>query len=252
MWMGQHVAFLAKPNWQRDSELAHWQHLIYDLTDHARTALRRKSTLVIERESEHPLHRFMGACVTASLKVYIESRLLEYHDLYQILCHEKCPQTTRELVNPLAIPRESDKDEKLYNRDGKKIEHAIIPDHLFAVQGDSTRVTFYVIEIDRGTETTKDTSRTSLGRKFKHYDTALDKRSFEKHFGFPGIIKVLIVTNSKHRRDNLARYYKKHGKHPDDLLFSYTQGHDFDYGWRIPPLLYFEWVDGNANPVSLI
>lgn len=203
----------------------------------------------------------MGACVTASLKIYIESRLLQYKDLYAVLCHERCPQATRELENPLAVPREPDKDEKLYDKKGHKIRHTLIPDHLFVIQGDTMLPTFCAVEIDRGTETTKDTARTSLGRKFAHYDNAFTTRAFENHFGFPEIrdkhrvpknIYLLIITNSRHRRDNLARHYKQHHQYPDRVLFSYTEGYDFDFGWEIPPLLHFEWVNGKGEPVQLV
>jgi hypothetical protein len=248
--MGQHVTFLTKPKWQQDAVQANYQPIIYDLTEHSKARLLTRGILVTPRESEHPLHRFMGACVMASLYLYVQSRLLEYHDLYKILCHPNCPTNIRQLDNPLAIPREPDKDEKLYDQKGKKIQHALIPDHFFAIQGDTMRPLFCAVEIDRGTETTQDTSRTSLGRKFKHYDRALDTEAFQKHFGIPYAPKILIVTNSKYRRDNLVRYYNS--KHPTQYLFSYTEGNDFSYGWRIPSLLYFTWKDGNGKDAVLV
>jgi hypothetical protein len=228
----QPVAYLARPDWQGDEKD---RPVIYALNPLSEAVLLSRGIPVIRR-NDHFIHRFMTACVGASLKLYLESRRCEYHDRFKILAHPRCPADTRTQDNPLIIPAGGG---------------YLVPDDFFAVQGE--RLWFYAVEIDRKTETIDDTpvAKTSYGRKLKTYIEAIKTRAFSRHFGIPNNVKVLTVTSNERHMHGMIRYYRSLGEPAlaDRFLFSHADG--FGAAWRVPPLLYFTWRDANGSQVAL-
>lgn len=228
------VSYLSRPDWQQATGTANYQPIIYDLNPLSQAVLEERGVRIINRADYH-LHRFMGACAGASLKLYLESQRFAYSDLHEILNHPKCPPDTRKLDSPLAIPV-----------NGK----ALIPDDLFAIEKD--KPSFYAVEIDRKTESiTSDVAKTSIARKMEHYIEALKGRAFYHHFGIPdGRVFILIITTNPTHMKNMQAYARTLDiAFAKRLFFSWTPG--FGKNWSVPGLIYLKWEDVEGEPVQL-
>src|SRR5205085_8072928 len=106
-----------------------FQPNIYDLTARGLAVLAERSARLNNRTDPF-LHRFMGASVTASIEIAAKRSGYLYADLSRLLAHEKCPEATRRVPNPLAIPTT-----------GKHV----VPDAIFGLQKD--RPSFLAVQI---------------------------------------------------------------------------------------------------------
>jgi hypothetical protein len=231
---GEHITYLSKPAWQGTDKS---RHFIYDLTDYSEAVLDDLGTRVIRRKREHPLHRFMGATVSASLAIYINAQRREFHDRNRILAHESTPEKTRDIHYPFTVNTTSG---------------AIEPDDFFAVQEPSSTKApnFYAVEYDRHTETMEDSkAHTSYGRKLKHYIEALNEQAFQKHLGIPNKLKVLTITNNERHKKNMQKYAASINAGPR-FLFAHVEGFS-SYGWNIPPLMLVRFETADGTPVEL-
>jgi hypothetical protein len=226
------ISYLSRPDWQGQDKS---RPLIYDLNPISRGVLEERGVRVINRTDYH-LHRFMGACVGSSLKLYLESQRFGYSDLDEVLAHPKCPPATRELDNPLTIPLGS---------------VALIPDDFLAIESD--KPFFYAVEIDRKTESIDTKIATSsIARKFEHYIQAFASRAFYHHLGIPeGRVSVLIITTNRIHKSNMQTHLRKaHPEFAHRFLFTSVSG--FGKNWQVPKeLLYLKWEDGNGNEMQM-
>ena len=175
----------------------------------------------------------MASTVSASLKLYLESQRLEYHDRNAILNHPKCPQATTDIDYPFSIP---------------VADTAVEPDDFFAIQNGPP--TFYAVEYDRKSETIEDRkARTSYGRKLKNYIEAIKSRAFSKHLGIPNNLKILTITNNERHKKNIQAYSKELGEYPDRFLFAHVDG--FGYDWKIPPFMLMRFTTADGREVQL-
>ncbi len=229
--------YLDRPEQQWASVDGRFQPNIYDLTPRALAILAERGIRLNQR-SDPFLHRFMGAATAASIQLAAECRQLKFADFAAILAHPKCPEPTKTALNPLAIPAK-----------GKHV----IPDNLFAVQGE--RPSFYAVEIDRRTESiASDTAKTAYGRKLHGYIDILANRTYRAHLGIPKLHILTVTTNSLHLQHMLDFYHSlnapEFAKH-----FLFKSISNFGANWHVPPIMYElfnePWIVADGSRVQI-
>src|SRR5205823_2974073 len=153
---GNTAGYLQKPQQQWACGDARCQDTIYDLTPRSLAVLADRG--IASRPRTDPfLHRFMGACVSASMRLAAGARGCRYGSKDEIFGHPKCPPDTREAANPLALPIWSSAAGRF-----------LVPDDLFVIQYPGPKPRFFAVEIDRRTESIdSDTAKTAYGRKLQ-------------------------------------------------------------------------------------
>jgi hypothetical protein len=240
-WEGEnnevHISYLSKPDFQNRPGAQFGIPVIYDLNPLSIAVveeLRDPARSRIIRHTDPDIHRFMGACCLASNKLYLESQRYTYRNLAQLLEHEKCPEATRRLPNPLCL-----------EVNGQKL----VLDHIFAKEREE--LALHPWETDRKTESiTSDIANSSIGKKIKLYDAAIQNDLFYHHLGFPRkkVYPTFITTNPQHMR-NMAAEAAKYPTAPF-FRFSWTPG--FGKAWQVPKqLIWLEWIGADGRPVAL-
>src|SRR6266567_2907706 len=150
------AALLSRPPQQFASYEARYQHVIYDLTRASRALLAERDTYYAPEKADPFLHRFMGACVSASIELACREAGIRYITKEEILSRQTCPETTRRSSNPLAI------------NTGDK---TLIPDDLFGLQYPDKSYRFFAVEIDRNTESIerRNLTQNTFGKKIDYY-----------------------------------------------------------------------------------
>lgn len=211
--------YLYRPEQQWASIEGKFQPNIYDLTPRALAVLAERGVRLNNRTDPF-LHRLMGATVTASVEIAARRNGYVFADLSRLLAHEKCPEATRRLPNPLAIPAA-----------GK----CVVPDAIFGVQKD--RPSFYAVEIDRRTESiNSDTAKTAYGRKLLGYLDILENRTYRSHLGIPSFV-VLTVTTSLLHLQGMLNFYRSLGASKYARHFWFKSVSGFSANWRVPPVM---------------
>jgi hypothetical protein len=229
--------YLYRPEQQWASIDGRFQPNIYDLTPRALAVLAERGARLANRTDPF-LHRFMGACVNASINIAADRTGYTYADIARLLAHEKCPEATARVANPLAIPTS-----------GKHV----IPDAIFGLQMD--RPAFYAVEIDRRTESiNSDTARTAFGRKLYGYLDILENRTYRAHLGIPNLRILTVTTNALHLKHMIDFYHSLNaGKYARHFLFKSVPG--FTASWRVPPVMYDlfndPWTAADGSQVQL-
>jgi Replication-relaxation len=217
-------AFLIRPLQQFASFEARYQPLIYDLAPKAERALVERGLFAryATRRSDPFLHRFMGACVSASIEMGCKRHGLRYIGKEEIFASTKCPAATKESPNPLAIPIS-----------GFAGGRALIPDDLFGIQYGQQFYRFFAVEIDRNTESIEQRKlgQSTFGRKVHAYFDVFAKRTYRTHWGIPNL-RVLSVTTSRIHRDNMLDFLAKQAGPTARFLFQ--EHKDFGTNWRVP------------------
>jgi Replication-relaxation len=230
--------YLFRPDQQWASLDGKFQPNIYDLTPRALAVLAERGTRLANRADPF-LHRFMGACVNASIQLAAEKKGYTYADLARLLAHEKCPEAARRSPNPLAMPAT-----------GKYV----IPDAIFGVQKD--KPFFYAVEIDRRTESiASDTAKTAYGRKLHGYLDILENKTYRAHLGIPNL-KILTVTTNPLHLQHMLNFYRTLNAPIYAQHFLFKAIPNFGANWRVPPVMYdlfnSPWIaaDGSQQPIG--
>jgi hypothetical protein len=229
--------YLYRPEQQWASLEGNFQPNIYDLTARALAALAERGARLNNRTDPF-LHRFMASATTASIEIAAKRKGYTYADLARLLAHDKCPEATRTLPNPLAIPVS-----------GKHV----VPDAIFGIQQE--KPSFYAVEIDRRTESiNSDTAKTSFGRKLHGYLDILENRTYRSHLGIPNFTILTVTTNALHLRSMLNFYHSLNApKYARHFLFKSVPG--FTASWRVPPImlgLFNEpWIGADGSQVQI-
>lgn len=202
---------LVKPTQQHASFYARYQQLIYDLSPVARAVLAERGRLALApARTDHFLHRFMNACVGASIELAVRrdgKRYLAEHDIFS-------HGGTGEMAIPVGRGR-------------------LIPDRLFGIHGEKYR--FFAVEIDRNTESLERRSlhQNSFAQKIDGYAEILNRRLYKSHWDVPQLMVMFVTTNAVHMA-NMMHHLKGHAlaKH-----FLFKAKPEFGVNWSVPPLL---------------
>lgn len=169
--------YLTRPQQQFDAFEARYQHMVYDLAPRARRALNERISPYPPTGSAWFLHQLMQACVGASLELTAASKGLRYVSRPEILMLPQCTNA-RDGKNPMAIPL----------TDKKKL----IPDDMFALENAEGRKRYFLVEIDRATESMKPyedirrstaESTTYFSNKLASYLSLMKGQVLKEHFG---------------------------------------------------------------------
>jgi hypothetical protein len=222
--------YLAKPDQQYASFYAQYQQLIYDLSPVAKAVLSERGRLTrVPARTDHFLHRFMNACVGASLELAVArdgKKYLAEHDIFE---HGGAGQ--------MSIPVD---------------RGTLVPDRLFGIDyGGKCR--FFAVEIDRNTESIERRSlaQNSFAQKIKGYTDILQYKFYRSHWGLPHLIVMFVTTNATHMA-NMIDYVRANAfaKH-----FLFKAKPEFGVNWRIPAVmsdLYSEpWTRATGENFSI-
>lgn len=233
-------AYFTRPPQQKAAYRADRQDLTHDITDAGRAALTRSGERIYPPRFDHMHHRFMNACVTASLRFAAEDNGLTFLSLTDILDHPKCPKVTKEAKNPLAY----------------KTEHGIlVPDDLNAIGipvADKFIYRRIAWEQDRATETLD-----AIEFKMLCYLDTLKNRTHIDAWGISSMY-VAIVTTAPKRMENmlelLERLTRKCPEYRAHFLFKHKR--IFHEEWLVPPImtdiLTDPWPRAGMDPLSLM
>ena len=223
--------YLTRPSQQNASFNARYQPLTYDLTRHGRSALAERGTLqrFVAPRTDPMHHRFMNACITASLRLAAERAGITYIPQERIIARDTCPNVTRVAKNPLLI-----------RFSGK----TLIPDDLFGL-GYPTEANrsfrFFALEDDRGSESLErsDLAQTSYGAKLPLYLDILRRRLFAERWGIPNLF-ILTVTTGPQRMRNMIDHLACLTAHEPKLRarFLFTCKPEFAGPWSVPPIMH--------------
>jgi hypothetical protein len=210
---------LVRPPQQFASFKARYQPLVYDLSPLAVQLLSERGKL--ERTPDridHFLHRFMGACVGASIELACREQGLTYISYEEILAHGKI-----EKANPLAVGL----------TDGK----CLIPDGLFGIKYRDGSYRFFAIEIDRNTESIerKRLDQSGFGRKLHGYIDIITNRGYKAQWGVPSLMVLTVTTNHTHLQNMLDYLGGIPTSKAEHFLFRARP--EFGANWEVPPLM---------------
>jgi hypothetical protein len=206
------LPLLSRPPQQFQSFAARYQHLIYDLTPTSRALLRDQGSVVIERTDAF-LHRFMGACVGASVELTAAELALRYIPRSEVLAKRGAP---------LAISV------------GDK---TLIPDDLFGLQYGDGSYRFFAVEIDRNTESIvrKRGRYHTFDNKLDAYRGLMERQTHRHHWGVPNLLLLTIPTNETHLVHLVDRVRERGGRYGERFLFKART--EFGVNWRIPEVI---------------
>lgn len=220
-----HRAFyLERPEQQYASINARYQPMAYEVTAEAGRALRdREIPLQMWEAPNGPyLHRFMTACLTASLELAVRKAGFRYLSQADIFGHAKCPNGLADKDHPLALPC----------RDG-----VIIPDQLFGIDyGGKYR--FFALEADRKTETvvTKKAQAKAFAKKLEAYLHVLQNETFREVWGIPTLTILTVTTSQAHMATMIGALNDlTEGRMAAKFLFKTKP--EFGKYWTVPNLM---------------
>lgn len=188
--------YLERPEQQFAHHDARCRPMIYELTKASQKALREAG---IPLQAAMPpsgpyLHRFLTARITADTELIATLEGNRFISSGEIMRHSKCPESTRNATNPLAL--------RISGR-------TVIPDALYGIEAKG-RYKFWALEADRGTEPLTGRGRTStyLRDKIDAYVNVLAMEAYRYTWGIP-ILAVRIVCESKERSAHVAQLIQK-------------------------------------------
>ncbi len=238
------TAYLARPQQQFASYNARCQPIIYDLAAPAFAVLAERGNLARQPRTDPFLHRFMGACVSASIRLAADKHGSRHGSKEDIFQHPKCPQDTKYARNPLALP--------IWSFMGSKF---LVPDDLFVIQYPGPKPRFFAVEIDRKTESiNSETAKTAFGRKLQGYIEAIKNRTYHKHWGIPGLAVLTVTTNPIHLQ-HMLDYFRTLNEPQLAGHFLFKSKSHFGANWEIPPIMYDlfnePWITADGRQVAI-
>lgn len=198
-----HLGWLTRPPRQYASFHARYSPLVYDLSGKAKAELGEKNCTLSPSRSAPFVHQLMQACFTASLE-------LTYKDAFYSRDRLITEKT-------LAIPVPGGK---------------LIPDDVFAIRLLDGKKRFFLLEIDRNTESIERSTGTynTWKKKVEDYDKAMDG-ALKHAWGIPRATVLVVTTNQTHA-DNIRAYVEGNSRYPSRWHFLVEEG--FGANWRTP------------------
>lgn len=214
-------AYIARPPQQKAAYRADRQPLTHDITEAAREALTRNGLRVHAPRFDPMHHRFMNACVTASLRFAAEDHGQQYVRLKDILNRPSCPPQTAVAKQPLLM------------KTGRGV---VIPDDLSGIGYPAAHKTVYRFiawEQDRATETLD-----AIELKLLGYLEILKNRAYQNAWGIPNLY-VAIVTTAPQRMQNIGERLARLTKKEPELRAFFLLKHKriFHEEWLVPPIM---------------
>lgn len=217
--------YLDRPEQQYASMNARYQPMAYELTDLGTQALRHHGVprQMWEMPNGPYLHRFMTACITASIELACRDLGFKYLSQADIFGHRKCPTELAEAEHPLGLPC----------GDG-----IIIPDQIFGIDyGGKFR--FFALEADRKTETIVSTKAIakSFAAKLRRYEDVLDHQTFRDVWGIPTLTVMVITVSDAHMRNMISQV---EGNITDEKIaarFLFKSKPQFGKYWTVPEIM---------------
>lgn len=225
---------LSRPPQQFAGFNARYQHVVYDLAPKAKALLAERgvTSRYAPRRADPFLHQLMQACVGASLELTAPSKGLRYIPRWEILAHPRCPQETKDAINPMAIPIACM---------GQK---ALIPDELFGFEYPGVGFRFFAVEVDRNTESIerRNMAQNAFGTKVAGYLDILRRQTYRTHWGLPNLHVLTVTTNATHARNILA-YIERLGEPQYSRRFAFASEPSFGANWRVPKAVLSELLE---------
>ncbi|MEG3147158.1 replication-relaxation family protein [Sphingomonas sp. RT2P30] len=225
---------LLRPPQQFAGFNARYQHVVYDLAPRAKALLAERgiTSRYAPLRTAPFLHQLMQACVGASFELTAPSKGLRYIPRWEILTHPRCPQETKDAINPMAIPIAGM---------GQK---ALIPDELFGLEYPGVGFRFFAVEVDRNTESIerRNIAQNAFGTKIAGYLDILRRQTYRTHWGLPNLHVLTVTTNATHARNILA-YIKRLGEPQYSGQFAFASEPSFGANWRVPKAVLSELLE---------
>lgn len=220
-----HGPLLTRPPQQFAGFEARYQHVVYDLAPRVKALLaeRGNTARYAPLRAAPFLHQLMQACVGASLELTAPLKGLHYISRSKILTHPRCPQVTKDAINPMAVPVAGV---------GQK---TLIPDDLFGLEYPGVGFRFFAVEIDRNTESIerKNMTQNAFGAKIVGYLDVLRRQTYRAHWGLPNLHILSVTTNATHAR-NILSYVEKQAEPNYASRFAFACEPSFGANWRVP------------------
>lgn len=240
--------YLIRPPQQFRTIDSRYNQLVYDLAPSCWRALKRVGMDVspYSAPSGPWLHRFMTACITASIELACLARQdISYIPQSQILTRAvatlRCPVTFADPVTKRSMTKD------------------LIPDAFFGLQyhmPDGDRFRFFAIEADRATEptTSANWNRKSFLRNLLQYDAYVAGGAYRQHLKLTAPLLVLNVLSDQRRMERMIECVAK--SYPSGNSFMLFQAwEDFGPAFRPPhpqsSLLMGDWGRGGLAPFSI-
>lgn len=234
-------AYLIRPPQQFRTIDSRYNQLVYDLAPAGLLALKRSSVNVTQYSAPSGpwLHRFMTACITASIELACMQRAnISYIPQSQIL-----KRAATALRRPVTFADPLTK---------RRMTKDLIPDALFGLQyhsSDGDRFRFFAVEADRATEptTSANWNRKSFLRNLLQYDAYVAGGAYRQHLNLTAPLLVLNVVSDQKRMERMVECVAR--SYPDGNSFMLFQAwEDFGPTFRPPHpqpgLLMGDWVRG--------
>ena len=241
--------YLIRPPQQFRTIDSRYNQLVYDLGKPALKALQEAGDLPrVQAASSGPwVHRFMVACVTAS----IELAALARDDVSYIAGHRVLARAKAELRHPVSIIDPQARD---------SVTKDLIPDALFGLEYHTTegsRFRFFVVECDRATEpaTTRRFNRKSWLRSLRQYEEYVGRSRYKDHLKLTAPLLVLNVITDENRLRQLLSVTEKEAPASGNAyhLFQTIEGFGpiFRPPLPMPGLLEHPWVRAGREPFRI-
>jgi|CXWL01.1.fsa_nt_gi hypothetical protein len=240
--------YLIRPPQQFRTIDSRYNQLVYDLAPAGWRALQRSGVDIAQYSAPAGpwLHRFMTACITASIELACMKRAdIAYIPQSQIL---KRAGTT--LRCPVMIADPTTK---------RQMTKDLIPDALFGLQyhtRDGDRFRFFSVEADRATEPTisANWNRKSFLRNLLQYDAFVSGGAYRNHLKLTAPLLVLNILSDQRRMERIVECVAK--SYPQGNSFMLFQAwEDFGPAFRPPlpqsSLSMGDWVRGGLAPFSI-
>ena len=205
-----HHGWLTRPPRQYASFHARYSPLVYDLSPKAKGELGASACSHPPSRTAPFVHQLMQACFTASLELAYGAAFLSREKIIE--------------AKTLAIDVEGGK---------------VIPDDVFAIKLQDNKKRFFLLEIDRNTESIERStgSYNTWKKKVADYDKAM-AGALKRAWGIPRATVLVITTNETHAA-NIRDYVNANSRFADRWHFGVQE--TFGANWRTPkPLLKVE------------
>jgi Replication-relaxation len=241
-------AYLVRPPQQFRTIDSRYNQLVYDLAPAGWRALERSGVDIAQYSSPSGpwLHRFMTACITASIELACLSR----DDISYIPQSEMLQRARTTLCCPVIITEPATK---------RQMTKDLIPDALFGLRyrtADGDRFRFFTVEADRATEptTSANWNRKSFLRNLLQYNAYVSRGAYRQHLNLTAPLLVLNVLSDQRRMERMAECVAK--SYPSGNSFMLFQAwEDFGPAFRPPhprsSLLMGDWVRGGLSVLSI-
>ena len=195
--------YLDRPPQQFRTIDSRYNSLVYDLMPAGRRALDEANRLAdqVPKPSGPWLHRFMVACVTAS----IELATLHRDDLSFIAQHRILRRASATLRHPVSVPDPAT---------GRTTAKHLTPDAVFGLEyhtPQGSRFRFFAVECDRATEplTSANWNRKSWLRNLHQYRNYVGGDRYKDHLKLTAPLLVLTITSDEARLEKMIAATQK-------------------------------------------